>query len=131
VISQITEHRRQSELCIAGLEATLDRGVDPPLRLGVPNPFAEQVGVATKILNWRERDRVDSLLNSDQAGGRKTRDPMTSNVRTWNAGSHQKDAASTSCNRSSPTDRLANHPCSLGLEMTVGHGRCSFRRTPG
>jgi hypothetical protein len=43
----------------------------------VAHALAEEIGIATKVLRRRERDRIDTLLDDDTAGGRKARDPMS------------------------------------------------------
>jgi hypothetical protein len=46
------------------------------LSLGLAHALAEEIGIATEIPGRRERDRIDALLDRDQAGGREPSDPM-------------------------------------------------------
>jgi hypothetical protein len=46
------------------------------LGLRLLRAFAEEIGIATKVLHQRERDCVNPLLDSDEAGRRKLGDPM-------------------------------------------------------
>jgi hypothetical protein len=46
----------------------------PALDLGPTHGLAEEIGIVTEFLDWRERDRVDALLYRDVPGGRKPGD---------------------------------------------------------
>jgi hypothetical protein len=54
----------------------LECGADLPLDLGATHSLAEQVGIATEILDGRERDRVDTVLELGLSGGRKAGDSV-------------------------------------------------------
>ncbi len=45
--------------------------------LGSLRTLAEEVGIAAEIRHRREGDRVDSILDRDEASGRKRGDPMS------------------------------------------------------
>jgi hypothetical protein len=47
------------------------------LNLGVTRTLAEEIRIATKVLDGRESDRIDAVLDCEKAGGRKFRDPMS------------------------------------------------------
>jgi hypothetical protein len=62
--SQVTQDAGQGHFRVPGLEAVLQRGADLPLGLGAMQSLAEQVGIATEVLNGRERDRVTRALTT-------------------------------------------------------------------
>ena len=64
------------ELRVPRLEAALERGPDPGLRLGLGHALAEAIGVAAEVVDRRERDGVDALLDCGVAGGREAGDPV-------------------------------------------------------
>jgi hypothetical protein len=55
----------------------LECGTDLPLDLGATHAFTEQVGISTEILDGRERDRIDTVLDHGLTGGRKAGDSMS------------------------------------------------------
>jgi hypothetical protein len=65
---------------VTRLEALLQRGRDEPLGVGSTHFLAEEIGVATKILDGGERDRVHAILDDEMAGGRESGDPMSEGV---------------------------------------------------
>ena len=75
-IRQITDDVRELHLHLSGLQPSAHGGLNSALRLRVPYPFAEEIGIATEVLGRRERDRVDPVLDRHMAGGRKRGDPM-------------------------------------------------------
>jgi hypothetical protein len=62
------------------LEAFLHRRGGKTLRFRSTHRFTEEIGVATKILDRRERDGVDSVLDQRVAGSRKPGDPVGESV---------------------------------------------------
>ena len=76
MVSQVAQHSGQGHFRISGLEAALHRGSDPALGLGVAHTLAEESGIATEVLDRRERDRIDPLLDRDLADSRKPGNPM-------------------------------------------------------
>src|SRR5581483_1094325 len=63
VTGQFSQHPRQTHFCLSSLESAIDRGLDPTLSFGGTNAVAEEVGIAAEVLNWRQRDRIDPVLN--------------------------------------------------------------------
>ena len=76
MLSQLAHHPGEVHLRIAGLEAALHRGLVPLLGLGVSARLEEEIGIAAEVLDWRERDRVDPILDDGLSGGREARDPQ-------------------------------------------------------
>lgn len=68
---------RQGHFPISGLEAALPCGFDSALRFRVADALAEEIRIAAEVLDWRQRNRIDAILDRDMAGGRKTGDPMS------------------------------------------------------
>ena len=62
---------------VACLQAVLHRRRDPPLGVRGTHSLAEEIGVVTKILDGRERDRVYSILDHGVARSRKPGDPVS------------------------------------------------------
>src|ERR1700719_4592274 len=73
---QVAQQPRQVHFPLSGLEAALERCLESALRLGIARSLAEEIGVATEVLDRCERDRIDAVLDRGQAGGRKLGDPM-------------------------------------------------------
>lgn len=63
VRSSMADELAQRQLRFAGLEATLHRGLDQPLRFRLRHVLAEEVAVAKEVLGRRERDGIDALLD--------------------------------------------------------------------
>src|SRR5262249_52115840 len=76
-ITQLAHQPGQVHFRVSGLESALDRGLDALLGLGVAHALAEEIGIATEVLGRRECDRIDPVLDRDQASGRKPGDPMS------------------------------------------------------
>src|SRR4051794_9662740 len=72
-----TQHVGNCQFPVTRLKASLQRGRDQPLGVRGTHALAEEIGVATKIRDWGERDRVDSLLDRHMAGSRETGDPVS------------------------------------------------------
>ncbi len=64
-------------MSISASQAFLHSDADPPLGLGAAHRLSEQVGITMEILNGRERDRVDTLLDGGLSGGGKSGDSMS------------------------------------------------------
>jgi hypothetical protein len=77
VLGQLSQHPGQSHFCVSSLEATLHRGLDLALGLGGTHALAEEIGIAAEVLGWRQRDRIDPVLDRELAGGWEPRDPMS------------------------------------------------------
>src|SRR3954453_20867420 len=75
--TQVTQDAAQGHFRLPGLKPVLHRGADLPLDLRATHALGEQVGIATEILNGRERDRVDTVLDHGLPGGRKPGNPMS------------------------------------------------------
>ncbi len=58
-----SQHAGQVQFGVSGLEAALERGLESALGFGVARTLAEEIGIATEVLHWRERDRVDPLFD--------------------------------------------------------------------
>ena len=76
MLSQLAHQPGEVHLRIAGLEAALHRGLVPLLGLGVSARLEEEIGIAAEVLDRRERDRVDPILDDGLSGGREARDPQ-------------------------------------------------------
>src|SRR5262245_57411760 len=76
MVGQVAQQAGQVHFRLSGLKAALQRGLEPALGLGVARALAKEIGIATEILGRRERDRIDAVLDRDEAGGRKACDPM-------------------------------------------------------
>ena len=61
--AQVAKEAGQVHFRVPGLKAVLHRGADLRLGLRATHSLAEQVGIAMEILNGRERDRVDTVLD--------------------------------------------------------------------
>ena len=77
MIWQIAQQPGQVHFRVSGLQAALRRRLESVLNLGVARALAEEIRIATKVLDGREGDRIDALLDRDEAGGRKFGDPMS------------------------------------------------------
>jgi hypothetical protein len=73
-IAQAVEHPDKVQFPIAGLKTELHRAPDEKLRLGRADACAEEIGVASKVIERRERDRVGPALDGDVTGRGKRRD---------------------------------------------------------
>jgi hypothetical protein len=69
MVSQVAQQPRQVHFRVSGLEAALQRGLEPSLGLRVAHALAEESGIATEVLSRRESDRIDVVLDRDTAGG--------------------------------------------------------------
>ena len=74
--SEVAEHRGQVHFRVPGLETAPKRGCEQALRLGLAHRLGKEVGIATEVVGWRERDRVDALLDHGMPGGRERGDPL-------------------------------------------------------
>ena len=45
--------------------------------IGLAHALAEEIGIAPEVLDGHERDRIDPVLDRDEAGGRKPGDPVS------------------------------------------------------
>jgi hypothetical protein len=73
-VSQVAQHLGQGHFRVSRLESALHRGLDPALSLRVAHALGEEIGIATKVLVRRKRDRINPLLDRDMAGGREPGD---------------------------------------------------------
>src|SRR5262249_39558006 len=55
LVSQLAQHPGQIQFPGSGLKAALHRGVDPALDLGGARALTEEIGIATEVLDRRER----------------------------------------------------------------------------
>ena len=76
-ISQVTQQTREGHFRISGLEAALDRGLSAALRLGAACAFAEEIRIATELLDGGEREGVDTVLDGNVAGRREACDSVS------------------------------------------------------
>src|SRR4029450_6393210 len=74
-VGQVAQQPAQGHFRLSRLEAACERGLDALLGLGVAHTLAEESGIATEVLDWRERDRIDPLLDHDLADGPQPGDP--------------------------------------------------------
>src|SRR6266852_9011713 len=58
-VGQFAQQPAQGHFRLSGLEAALEPSLGQPLGLGVTYALAEEIGVATEVLDRRERDRID------------------------------------------------------------------------
>jgi hypothetical protein len=70
VVSQVAQHLGQGHFRVSRLESALHRGLGPALRLRIAHALSEEIGIATKVLGRRKRDRIDPILDRDTASGR-------------------------------------------------------------
>jgi hypothetical protein len=75
--AEARQHSRQSHFGVSSLEATIHRGLDLALSLGGTHALAEEIGIAAEVLGWRQRDRIDPVLDRELAGGWEPRDPIS------------------------------------------------------
>src|SRR5580704_15987286 len=73
---QFAQQAGQVHFRVSRLEAALECSLKPALGLGGLRTRAEEIGIVTKILDWRESYRIDAFLDCDEAGGRKFGDAM-------------------------------------------------------
>ena len=59
-MSQVTQHPAQRHFRVSGLQAAIERGLDPALRIWVAHALAEEIEIATEV--WKTTR--DSFLNS-------------------------------------------------------------------
>ena len=76
MVSQVAQHPGEGHFRVSRLEAARERGLDALLGLGGAHTHAEEIGIATEVLDRRQRDGIDPVLDRDMAGGRKPGDPM-------------------------------------------------------
>ena len=76
----VAEDRGEVQLCISRLQAAFHGGGDQRLGLSGLHTFAKQVRVAAKILDGRESDRVDAILNGRVTDSGESRDPASKGV---------------------------------------------------
>src|SRR5262245_6350512 len=78
--ANLTDSSSQESLSVSrvsGLEAAFERGLESPLGFWVACAFAEETGIPTEVLDLRERDRIDALLDRGDTGARELGDPMS------------------------------------------------------
>src|ERR1700759_3302349 len=77
VLAQCAQHGSQGQFRVTRLEPLLQCGRDQPLSVGATHLLAEEIRGAPKVLDGREGDRVDSVVDRNWAGGRKPGDPVS------------------------------------------------------
>src|SRR5262249_26014119 len=75
-VNQITHHQAERHFAIVSLKPARHGDPDPALCLGIARTLEKEIRIATEIIRWRQRDRIDALLERGAAGGRKSGDPM-------------------------------------------------------
>jgi hypothetical protein len=75
--SQSAEQSGQVQFRSSGLKPVLERGFATALRLWLACAFAEEVGIATEVLDRCKGDRFDAILDLGKAHGRKFGCPMS------------------------------------------------------
>src|SRR5262249_28870389 len=60
-----------------GLEAEPHGSLNPALGFRVAHALGEEIGIATAVLDRRERDRIDPFLDHGMTGGRKLGDAVS------------------------------------------------------
>src|SRR5512132_244810 len=73
---QVIDDAGEFDLSVSGLQATAHGGLDTTLRLGVAHLLREEIGVAAEVVCRCECDRVDTVLDLEQPGGRESRDSL-------------------------------------------------------
>ena len=63
-IGQVLQQAGKGQFRVSGLKAVLKRCRDERLGFRVAHSLAEQIGVATEILDGGERDGVDAVLDT-------------------------------------------------------------------
>ena len=69
-ITQVVQRARPVDLPVSRLKTVLQCGGDPLLSIGVSYSLAEQIGIATEVLDRSERNRIDALLDDSMTRGR-------------------------------------------------------------
>ena len=77
MVTQIAEHPGEVHFRISGLEAALERGLEPALGVGGARALAEEIGIATEVFGRRECDCIDPVLDRDMTRGGKSGYPMS------------------------------------------------------
>ena len=68
-VGQVAEQPRKLDFRGPSLETTLQRGADPALRLGSAHELGEQIGVATEVVDGRQRERpIDPAVTLSKVG---------------------------------------------------------------
>ena len=61
-VSELAQEPAQGKFGVAGLEAALDRRLDAFFGLRAAHALSEKIGIATEILDRRQRDSIDPLF---------------------------------------------------------------------
>lgn len=75
-VSEIGEQLCEFHFRVPGLKAAGHRPFDQMLRLCGAHAVAKEIGIAPKVFERRQGDRVDAVLNDDLTGSRKRSDPV-------------------------------------------------------
>jgi hypothetical protein len=67
-VTQLAQQPGQVHFRISGLKAALERGLDALLGLRVAHAFGKEIGIATEVLDRRQRNCIDPVLDRDAAG---------------------------------------------------------------
>jgi hypothetical protein len=62
---------RSAPTQVLGFGTSVHRELNEAMGLRFAHTSAEQIGIATEVLDWRERDRIDALLDRHVTGPRE------------------------------------------------------------
>jgi hypothetical protein len=77
LVRQLAHQPGKVHLRVTGLEAALHRRLHSALGLGVTPGLEEIVGIVAEVLDGRERNRIDPVLDRPLSGRREFRDPQS------------------------------------------------------